>query len=106
MKYKLHNNSQMLGYGYIHENYRLKGLFPSLIVEALNDGKMRTYVDIGYLNVNSIKSHERIGFQEIGKIYAFKIMFLPSFFIVKQNSGKKRILMRKKQIGVNWYVEF
>ena len=68
-KFLLDENDIFFGYGYIAKEYRLRGLFPYLLHYALkNENAKNVFTEIDILNIGSIKSHERIGFNKIATL--------------------------------------
>lgn len=65
----------MFGNGYILPEYRLKGLFPSLLWMAVTDhpDDMVFLTTIARLNTDSLRAHERIGFEKLGIIRCSRI---------------------------------
>ncbi|MGE0080665.1 MAG: hypothetical protein AB7U81_05155 [Thiohalomonadaceae bacterium] len=76
LRLMLGEHHAMFGNGYIVPEYRLKGLFPSLLWMAVNDRPADTVflTTIARMNTDSLRAHERIGFEKLGTILCRRVI--------------------------------
>jgi hypothetical protein len=82
----------LFGNGYIHPEYRLKGLFPDLVrvaVEGYPQG-VSFYTSVARLNDLSVKSHERLGFEPLLSLGCHRLALLPYFWTVRAPDHPRR----------------
>lgn len=94
-KFLLDENDIFFGYGYIAKEYRLRGLFPYLLHYALkNENAKNVFTEIDELNIGSIKSHERIGFNKIATLKVARLVLPVLRWKLSYVSGESRINYR------------
>lgn len=75
------------GTGLIAKEYRLKGLFPSMVkytMEQYPDGT-NCYTAIDYRNVHSYKSHIRLGYAPLFSVVCISLFRLNAYFVKNNN---------------------
>lgn len=87
----LQPNEVVFGNGYIHPDYRMKGLFPGLVRTAVDAYPKDTafYSTVARLNDVSVKSHLRLGFELRLRVSCHRVGTWPYFWTVRE-PGKRR----------------
>lgn len=73
------DDSLLFGNGFIRPEYRLKGLFPHMVDYAVKQDVAikRFLTSIDQMNINSVRSHRRLGFVHEKRLDYMKLAFLP-----------------------------
>ena len=94
-KFLLDENDITFGFGYIAKEYRLRGLFPYLLHFALvSENAKNVYAEIDTLNIGSIKSHERIGFQKTSTLKVARFILPILRWKLLHANGKSKVNYR------------
>jgi hypothetical protein len=90
------------GNGYIAEAHRLKGLFPHLLRFSMSLHETATdfYSTVSVLNANSLASHLRLGFSEVGRLTCVSVLHQPLFFYRGRDGRWRRLAGARPRLRI------
>lgn len=93
MQLDLGPRAVFLGNGFIVPAYRMKGLFPSLLGMALEHGEdTALFSTIDVINLNSLRAHLRLGFNNVGIITCQRVLGSPYIWRWHDTASEARLL--------------